>query len=258
LQPEPLLYLGIPEELRSDPRALMMYRYGHNAPSVYADDTGFLPQVAAGGALMTAALWGYRLYTAADTVATATDYGVAAYALWRGDVSLAQDLAVNATMGAGTPVPNGLATARAAKRYGPELAASAARMGEDVVAAVSRTADEAVDLVSRGTETLYRAPRAGGQAERQLAGGFDPADFKAGDQCCYVTRDREVAESFARHGPYDGRILEVEVDGGYFDSALKGLEREYGSIPGTTEIPIPAGQLPDVNANTVSRMLSDP
>jgi hypothetical protein len=26
LQPEPLLYLGIPEELRSDPRALMMYR----------------------------------------------------------------------------------------------------------------------------------------------------------------------------------------------------------------------------------------
>jgi hypothetical protein len=52
-------------------------------------------------------------------------------------------------MGAGTPVPNGLATARAAKRYGPELAASAARMGEGVVAAVSRTADEAVDLASR-------------------------------------------------------------------------------------------------------------
>jgi hypothetical protein len=40
LQPEPLLYLGIPEELRSDPRALMMYRYGHNAPSVYADPSG--------------------------------------------------------------------------------------------------------------------------------------------------------------------------------------------------------------------------
>jgi hypothetical protein len=40
LQPEPLLYLGIPEELRSDPRALMMYRYGHNAPSVYADRSG--------------------------------------------------------------------------------------------------------------------------------------------------------------------------------------------------------------------------
>jgi hypothetical protein len=252
LQPEPLLYLGIPEELRSDPRALMMYRYGHNAPSVYADPSGFAPAwlVAAGGL--------YRAYTIADTAATATDYAAAGYALYRGDGALPREMAYTATMGAGTPVPNGLATARAAKRYGPELAASAARMGEGVVAAVSRTADEAVDLVSRGTETLYRAPRAGGQAERQLAGGFDPADFKAGDQCCYVTRDREVAESFARHGPYDGRILEVEVDGGYFDSALKGLEREYGSIPGTTGIPIPAGQLPDVNANTVSRTLSDP
>jgi hypothetical protein len=43
LQPEPLLYLGIPEELRSDPRALMMYRYGHNAPSVYADPSGMSP-----------------------------------------------------------------------------------------------------------------------------------------------------------------------------------------------------------------------
>jgi hypothetical protein len=154
LQPEPLLYLGIPEELRSDPRALMTYRYGHNAPSVYADDTGFLPQVAAGRALMTAALWGYRLYTVADTVATATDYGVAAYALWRGDVSLAQHLAFTATMGAGTPVPNGLATAKAAKRYGPEIVASAARMGDEVALAGSRAAEDAVASALRGVGEL--------------------------------------------------------------------------------------------------------
>jgi hypothetical protein len=101
---------------------------------------------------MTAAVWGYRLYTAADTVATATDYGVAAYALWRGDVSLAQDLAFTATMGAGNPVPNGLATAKAAKHYGPEIVTSAARMGGEVAGAVSRAADEAVALASRGAQ----------------------------------------------------------------------------------------------------------
>jgi hypothetical protein len=30
----------IPEDLRSDSWALMMFRYGHNAPSVYADPSG--------------------------------------------------------------------------------------------------------------------------------------------------------------------------------------------------------------------------
>jgi hypothetical protein len=174
LQPEPLLYLGIPEELRSDPRALMMYRYGHNAPSVYADPSGFAPAwlVAAGGL--------YRAYTIADTAATATDYVAAGYALYRGDGALAREMAYTATMGAGTPVPNGLATARAAKRYGPELAASAARMGEGVVEAVSRTADEAVDFASKADDvvTLWKAPAAGrtGVAE-EVASGFSASRY---------------------------------------------------------------------------------
>jgi YD repeat-containing protein len=238
LQPEPLLYLGIPEELRSDPRALMMYRYGHNAPSVYADDTGFLPQVAAGGALMTAALWGYRLYTAADTVATATDYGVAAYALWRGDVSLAQDLAVTATMGAGTPVPNGLATARAAKRYGPELAASAARMGEGVGAAVSRTADEAVDLVSRGAQLdlpfgQSLPPNSGGKTQGVLQlPGEAPLPLQSG-----VKGPSEAVRGQGLPGFNGNQLTHVE---GHAAAHMRSIGATYGTLD-INKVPCSAG-----------------
>ena len=109
----------------------------------------------------------------------------------------------------------------------------------------------------RGTETLYRAPRAGGQAERQLAEGLDSRDFTIGDQCCYVSRDPAVAETFAEYGPYDGRVLEVKVGGDFFDAKLAGHERglHLGDLGDTAEIPIPADLLDDVNLNTVDRSL---
>ncbi|MEN0060921.1 MAG: RHS repeat-associated core domain-containing protein [Myxococcota bacterium] len=118
------------------------------------------------------------------------------------------------------------------------------------------------DGVGRGTERLYRAPRAGGQADQQLQNGLDPGDpaFSAGDQCCYFSRDRRVAEEYAPYGPYDGRILEVEVDGNFFDTQLRALERPYVStrLGETTEVPIPRGLFQDVNANTLNRTLGDP
>jgi hypothetical protein len=44
LQPEPLLYLGIPSERLTDLRALMAYRYAGNRPTVRSDPTGLAPQ----------------------------------------------------------------------------------------------------------------------------------------------------------------------------------------------------------------------
>ena len=145
----------------------------------------------------------------------------------------------------------------------PDTAPSSPPAGlarSDVSSPEAATIDASRDptpATSRGTETLYRAPRAEGQAERQLAEGFDPADFTAGDQCCYVSRDRAVAETFSEYGPYDGRILEVEVDGVFFDANLAGRERSLhlGDLGDTTEIPIPSPLLDEVNQNTVARRL---
>lgn len=45
LQPEPMLYLGIPSEYLSKPLSLAAYRYAMNAPTTYQDPSGFSVEV---------------------------------------------------------------------------------------------------------------------------------------------------------------------------------------------------------------------
>jgi YD repeat-containing protein len=147
LQPEPLLYLGIPSERLTDLRALMAYRYAGNRPTVRSDPTGLAPQ----------ALIGWELFEVAVTVDS----------LRSGTNSLAVNMAEGDYVGAtvdgaflvvdglslATPLPGMAGTGKRVASEGLDFAASVA---PDVAHVVGGALSDAVARAKAVVASKYR------------------------------------------------------------------------------------------------------
>ncbi len=146
LQPEPLLYLGIPQENLANPVALASYRFAGNAPTTLTDRSGRNP----------AFVFGAIVYAAWETVMPVADVLSTGYAVSQGDPwSIALIEYDAASIGAGPVIPNGGATLYVVANYGGKYGDDLMRWGDDVL----RESDDVAERLGPKIEEAIEAPK---------------------------------------------------------------------------------------------------
>jgi RHS repeat-associated protein len=85
------------------------------------------------------------------------------------------------------------------------------------------------------TVSVYKAPQSGKGAD-QYNNGYKTKDFCEGDQCAYFTKDKALADEYAKH--YGEGVIELKVPKSTYNNQLKQFEYPYQGGP-YTELPVP-------------------